>query len=425
MANKLYEEEDIRDIANAIREVSGGSDTYTVSQMGGAVRTFGGGAAESAAAAAASAAEAAASASTAKTSETNAATSASAASNSASAAKTSETNAANSATSAQHAAAEVQEAVNSGYGATFTPSVDANGNLSWTNDKGRDNPATVNIKGPKGDAGAAGVPGAAGVDGKDGSDYVLTSADRAEIAEMVDGATIVQAPKHVNSIDEMTDTERVYVLASTGEIWAYMDTTTTEEVTVKDVITGHEQGRLGSDGSNAGDNLTTHTVTPYIDLTKPEYVGKTIELHLDGNRYVSETAESNIYFMFFDASKTKMANRANSCLDKSTSLLPVLTNVKTVINGTTSATMTITIPAKYNGKDVSYLRFSGLGQPATADVYITYKEIQTVVGGKWVNTGTTYAPILSDEEKQAIVNDVAAMVDAQLLTLVGDGAVTV
>lgn len=32
-------------------------------------------------------------------------------------------------------------------GATFTPSVDADGNLSWTNDRGRDNPATVNVKG--------------------------------------------------------------------------------------------------------------------------------------------------------------------------------------------------------------------------------------------------------------------------------------
>ena len=32
-------------------------------------------------------------------------------------------------------------------GATFTPSVDEAGNLSWTNDKGRENPATVNIKG--------------------------------------------------------------------------------------------------------------------------------------------------------------------------------------------------------------------------------------------------------------------------------------
>lgn len=36
-------------------------------------------------------------------------------------------------------------------GATFTPFVDAEGNLSWTNDGGLANPNTVNIKGPKGD----------------------------------------------------------------------------------------------------------------------------------------------------------------------------------------------------------------------------------------------------------------------------------
>lgn len=35
-------------------------------------------------------------------------------------------------------------------GTTFTPSVDANGNLSWTNDGGLPNPETVNIRGPKG-----------------------------------------------------------------------------------------------------------------------------------------------------------------------------------------------------------------------------------------------------------------------------------
>lgn len=41
-------------------------------------------------------------------------------------------------------------------GATFTPSVDTDGNLSWTNDKGLSNPPTVNIKGPKGDSGEGG-----------------------------------------------------------------------------------------------------------------------------------------------------------------------------------------------------------------------------------------------------------------------------
>ena len=35
-------------------------------------------------------------------------------------------------------------------GTTYTPSIDASGNLSWTNNGGLSNPATVNIKGPKG-----------------------------------------------------------------------------------------------------------------------------------------------------------------------------------------------------------------------------------------------------------------------------------
>ena len=38
-------------------------------------------------------------------------------------------------------------------GTTFTPSVDAEGNLSWTNDGDKENPPTVNIKGQKGDSG--------------------------------------------------------------------------------------------------------------------------------------------------------------------------------------------------------------------------------------------------------------------------------
>lgn len=38
MANKLYEETAIQDIAEAIRETNGSTDTYTVAQMGDAVR---------------------------------------------------------------------------------------------------------------------------------------------------------------------------------------------------------------------------------------------------------------------------------------------------------------------------------------------------------------------------------------------------
>ena len=42
-------------------------------------------------------------------------------------------------------------------GATFTPDVDDDGIISWTNDQGKENPAPKNIKGPKGDTGESGV----------------------------------------------------------------------------------------------------------------------------------------------------------------------------------------------------------------------------------------------------------------------------
>ncbi len=56
-------------------------------------------------------------------------------------------------------------------GYVFTPSVDAQGNISWTNDGGLTNPETVNIKGPKGEPGQQGpqgVPGNTGPQGPQG-----------------------------------------------------------------------------------------------------------------------------------------------------------------------------------------------------------------------------------------------------------------
>lgn len=53
-------------------------------------------------------------------------------------------------------------------GATFIPAVSNTGVLSWTNDKGLTNPASVNIKGPKGDKGEQGAPGPQGEPGEQG-----------------------------------------------------------------------------------------------------------------------------------------------------------------------------------------------------------------------------------------------------------------
>ena len=79
--------------------------------------------------------------------------------------------------------------------ATFYPTVTEAGELSWSNDRGLENPKPVNIKGPegpqgpKGDTGATGATGAAGKTPVRGTDY-WTEADKAEIKSYVDEAIL-------------------------------------------------------------------------------------------------------------------------------------------------------------------------------------------------------------------------------------------
>ena len=61
-----------------------------------------------------------------------------------------------------------KDGMNGENGATFTPSVDNEGNLSWTNNGNLDNPETKNIKGPKGDKGDTGPKGDVGPKGEPG-----------------------------------------------------------------------------------------------------------------------------------------------------------------------------------------------------------------------------------------------------------------
>ena len=242
-----------------------------------------------------------------------------------------------------------------------------------------------------------GATGAPGPQGDPGADYTLTESDKAEIADMVDGATIVQAPKYVSTVEEMTDTSRPYVLASTGHIWAYMNTTTEQEVTKRDNIIGttdnpYQTGRLSSSGSVSTD-IQTHTLTPYIDLTKAEYQGKTIQIHLEGNRYASENNETYIMYGSYKSDKTAIVGRGFTSLVNG--IYTDYDNNGQIINleilGDTSAVLTIGVPltSDTGPTTVGFLRFCGLGL-VTDSVYITYPDIETVTGGQWCDTGVTY-----------------------------------
>ena len=129
-------------------------------------------------------------------------------------------------------------------GTTFTPSVSAAGDLSWTNDGGKANPAPVNLKGPQGETGPTGPQGetgpqgptgATGPQGAPGKDYTLTDADKTEIAAEAAAAiagTSVPAPasaavgqivkvKAVDAEGKITQTEAVDLPSGggSGDTW--------------------------------------------------------------------------------------------------------------------------------------------------------------------------------------------------------------
>ena len=96
----------------------------------------------------------------------------------------------------------LQDGVNVGGGGggestiAWLPTVDSSGNISWRRSSTTVAPETQNIKGPKGDTGSQGpqgIQGPKGEDGADGQDYILTSQDKADIADIVlDELTIAE-----------------------------------------------------------------------------------------------------------------------------------------------------------------------------------------------------------------------------------------
>ena len=87
-------------------------------------------------------------------------------------------------------------------GVTFTPAMSAAGDLSWTNDGGKANPQTVNLKGPKGDTGERGPQGIQGPKGDPGKD----GAKGADGLPGKDGADGVPGKDGTNGRDGVTFT---------------------------------------------------------------------------------------------------------------------------------------------------------------------------------------------------------------------------
>lgn len=135
-------------------------------------------------------------------------------------------------------------------GATFTPAVDNAGNLSWSNDKGLNNPTTVNIKGDKGDKGDTGAKGADG------------QTPNISIGTVTTGAAGTNASAEI--------------------------TGTTPNLTLNLTIPKGDKGDKGDTGASGSGGTVTKTVkvlssSAKVTLTTDEYQ------YLEGNRDMSLT----------------------------------------------------------------------------------------------------------------------------------------
>ena len=216
----------------------------------------------------------------------------------------------------------------------------------------------------------------------------------------------------VDSVDEMVDTSKQYVLKSTGTIWSYKSATTEQEVTITDELddtTYYDNSRLGSSATGLTDGFNSQNgyhITPLIDLTKEKYKGKTIQIHFEGAHYISESNETYIQNRAYSPAGTVLYARSNSNPANPTHLgiLPIKSYT---IESDTSAVLTFIPPVIYGSAslEVGYMRFCGRGAAADSHIYITYKEMQTVTSEQWVDTGIQYGGGGLDEETAAKISE--------------------
>lgn len=164
-------------------------------------------------------------------------------------------------------------------GTTFTPSVSDEGVLSWSNSDGKDNPAAVNIKGPKGDPGAKGDKGKPGKDGASelfivnvqaqsgAAGYTITSHNKTY--EQIDaaykaGKQVLIAFTVTNENNTFliplgiaTETDYEFLVFANAVFYVYVDNTDTWDCYVEPLEADSIKAKISADSSAQSLSLQT------------------------------------------------------------------------------------------------------------------------------------------------------------------------
>ena len=250
---------------------------------------------------------------------------------------------------------------------------------------------------------AQGVDGKDGTDGADGKtpvkgvDY-FGEADKAEFNAYIATELAKRGqlkPEPARSIDDMTDTSKIYVMVNEedpgyGYLYAWTSMKTIQEVTEEipkdDSSNPWAEGRIGSSGTISASS--GYCVTPYIDVKK---YSVPFTLHLEGIQfsYTHNTVNSNVTYSQYKADKTHI-KRTNT---QASGFTPAI--IQTAVftdSGDGGCTIEFTPPLKGdNGAtDIAFLRFGGYGAIENARAYITYTAEQE--GESWKNLGLAFVP---------------------------------
>lgn len=256
------------------------------------------------------------------------------------------------------------------------------------------------IQGERGPQGETGDTGPQGPKGDKGDPYTLTASDKAAIAQaaasLVDTPQITQEAgqseslvmsqkavtdlvnnalgtddseyETVDSVDEMTDTSKQYVLSSTGTIWTYGEAGTKPAFT--NLATSFEDGRLSSSGTVSTSNAANATTcTDYIGELK---AGDVIRIYGFG--------------ALDDYSVAWYTTIGGSAVNSSKPSTWTATGWSYAYDDATGIA-TVTVNNVANNK---YLRVSGILTGTTDDVVITLNEEITYTSGyAWYDTMLT------------------------------------
>jgi hypothetical protein len=222
-----------------------------------------------------------------------------------------------------------------------------------------------------------------------GVDY-FTDTDKAEwegyiVSELAKRNQLT--PEFAETIEQCTDTTKLYVLPD-GFIYAYVSDGGTTVETVTEQIIGTtdnpwSSGRLGSSGTASAQS--GYVITPYIDLTK---YSVPFELHLKGIPFSNQSSADpyNVYCQY-DKNKGFIGSRN---LTKVDAFKTFWSGAELIDNGDGTCAIKFTPPVTNKSVEVGYVRFTGKGTEADANVYITYEKEVSASG--WQNTGHAFVP---------------------------------